>query len=180
MTDISMKWLTRSWNDWQKHEMADKIMKWLTETWNGWQDHEITDRNMEWLTRSWNGWQKHEKAENVVSTNLVNFQDHFTITTIIVLKIKHTEESTIVLGVLGWHIDIWESLIRNVRERRSSKQLKSIVKPFTEFFRNAHVMPVLVILLFPVLRIQNINLFVDFVDTIHRPMCIVENRYEDL
>jgi hypothetical protein len=42
------------------------------------------------------------------------------------------------------------------------------------------VMPVLVILLFPVLRIQNFNLFVDFIDTIHSLMRIVEHRYEYL
>jgi hypothetical protein len=42
------------------------------------------------------------------------------------------------------------------------------------------VIPVLVILLIPVVRIQNFNLLVDFVDTIHSPMCIVEQRYEYL
>jgi hypothetical protein len=34
--------------------------------------------------------------------------------------------------------------------------------------------------LFPVLRIQNFNLLVDFVDTIHSPMRIIENGYEYL
>jgi hypothetical protein len=62
----------------------------------------------------------------------------------------------------------------------SSKQLKSIVKPFMDLNRNGCVLPVLIILLSLVLRIQNINLFVDFVDTMHSPMCIVEHRYEDL
>jgi hypothetical protein len=38
-------------------------------------------------------------------------------------------------------------------------------------------MLVLVILLFPVSRIQNFNLLVDFVDIIHSPMCIVERRH---
>jgi hypothetical protein len=47
-----------------------------------------------------------------------------------------------------------------------------------DLHRNGHVMPVLVIFLFPALR--NFNLFVDFVDTIHSPICIVEHRYEYL
>jgi hypothetical protein len=58
--------------------------------------------------------------------------------------------------------------------------LKNIVKPSTDLDGNGCVIPVLVILLFPVLRIQNFNLFVDFVDTIHSPMCIVEHMYEYL
>jgi hypothetical protein len=111
-----------------------------------------------------------------VSTDLV----HFLMSAIVVLKIKHAEDCTIVLRVLCWHIDIWKSPVRNIRERRSSKQLKSIVKPFMDLNRNGCVLPVLIILLSLVLRIQNINLFVDFVDTMHSPMCIVEHRYEDL
>jgi hypothetical protein len=58
--------------------------------------------------------------------------------------------------------------------------LKNIVKPSTDLDGNGCVIPVLVILLLAVLRIQNFNLLVDFVDTIHSPMCIVEHRYEYL
>jgi hypothetical protein len=57
---------------------------------------------------------------------------------------------------------------------------KNIVKPSTDLDGNGFVMPVLVILLFPVLRIQNFNLLVEFVDIIHSPMCIVEHMYEYL
>jgi hypothetical protein len=74
------------------------------------------------------------------------------------------------------HRYIRESPIQNVREQRSSKHLKNIVKPFMDFDRNGCVISVLVILLFPVLRIKNFNLVVDFVDTIH----IVDHRYEYL
>jgi hypothetical protein len=68
--------------------------------------------------------------------------------------------------------------VRNVREQRSSKHLKNIVKPSTDLDGNDYVTSILVILLFPVLRIQNFNLLVDFVDTIHSPMCIIQHRYE--
>jgi hypothetical protein len=66
------------------------------------------------------------------------------------------------------------------QERRPSKHLKNIVQLFIDLDRIDRVMPVLVILLFPVLRIQNFNLFVDFIDTIHSLMRIVEHRYEYL
>jgi hypothetical protein len=115
-----------------------------------------------------------------VSTNLVNLNVHFLISTIVVLKIKHVEKCTIILGVLCWHVDIRESLVQNIRERRSSKHLKNIVKPSTDLDGNGCVMSVLVNLLFPVLRIQHFNLLVDFVDTIHNPMCIIECMYEYL
>jgi hypothetical protein len=121
------------------------------------------------LTKEENGW--HE-----VSTNLV----HFPISAIVVLQIQHAEEFTIILGLLCWHIDIRNNLFWNIRERRSSKQLKNFVKPSTDLNRNDRVMSVLVIILFPILRIQNFNLFVDFIDTIHSPMCIVEHMYEYL
>jgi hypothetical protein len=49
-----------------------------------------------------------------------------------------------------------------------------------DFDGNGSVILVLVILLFPVLRIKNFNLVVDFVDTIHSPMCIMDHRYEYL
>ena len=62
----------------------------------------------------------------------------------------------------------------------SAKIGKNIVKPSTDLDGNGFVMPVLVILLFPVLRIQNFNLLVEFVDIIHSPMCIVEHMYEYL
>jgi hypothetical protein len=117
-------------------------------------------------------------VENEVSTNLVHLNVHFPISAIVVLKIKHAEECTITIGDLCWHIDIRKSPVRNIKGRRSNKQLKSIIKPSTNLDRNGHVMPVLVILLFLVLRIQNFNLFVNFVDTIHSPMCIVEHLYE--
>jgi hypothetical protein len=115
-----------------------------------------------------------------VSTNLVNWNVHFPISTIVVLKIKHAEECAIVLEVLCWHGYIRESLVQNVREQRSNKHLKSIVKPSTDLDENGCVIPVLVILLFPVLGIQNFNLLVDFVYTIHNPMCIIDHRYEYL
>jgi hypothetical protein len=111
-----------------------------------------------------------------VSTNLV----HFPISAIVVLKIKHAEECTIILGVLCWHRYIREGPVRNVRERRSSKHLKNIVKPSTDLDRNGCVVSVLVILLFPVMRLHNFILLVDFVDTIHSPMCITERMYEYL
>jgi hypothetical protein len=113
-----------------------------------------------------------------VSTNLVNLNVHFLISAIVVLKIKHVEKCTIVLGVLCRYVDIRESLVQNIRERRSRKHLKNIVKPSTDLDGNGCVMSVLVILLFPVLRIQHFNLLVDFVDTIHSPMRIIERMYE--
>jgi hypothetical protein len=58
--------------------------------------------------------------------------------------------------------------------------LKNIVNPSMDFDENGCMILVLVILLFPVLRIKNFNLIVDFVDTIHNPMCIVDHRYEYL
>jgi hypothetical protein len=119
------------------------------------------------LTNEENGWDE-------LSTNLVNFNVHFPISAIIVLKIKYAEECTFVLWVLCCHIYIRECLVRNVREQRSSKHLKNIVKPSANFDRNGYVISVLVILLFPVQRIKNFNLVVDFVDTIHSPMCIVD------
>jgi hypothetical protein len=125
------------------------------------------------LTKEENGWDE-------LPTKLVNLNVHFPISTIVVLKIKHAEEYTIILGVLCWHRDIRESPNRNVREWRSSKHLKNIVKHSTDLDGNVYVIPILVILLFPVLRIQNFNLLVDFVDTIHSPMCIVEHKYEYL
>jgi hypothetical protein len=115
-----------------------------------------------------------------VSTNLVNLNVHFPISVIVVLKIKHAEGCTIILGVLCWYEYIRESPFRNIRERRSNKHLKNIVKPSTYLDGNGCVISVLVILLFLVLRIQNFNLFVDFIDTIHSLMCIVEHMYEYL
>jgi hypothetical protein len=56
----------------------------------------------------------------------------------------------------------------------------NIVKPSTDLDIYCCVIPVLVILLFPVRRIQNFNFLVDFVDTIHCPMCIVDHMYEYL
>jgi hypothetical protein len=111
-----------------------------------------------------------------VSTNLV----HFLTSAIIVLQIKNAEERTIIFWVLCWHIDIRNSPVQNVRERRSNKHLKNIVMLSTDLDRNGRVMPVVIILLFPVLSFQNFNLFVDFVDTIHNPICIVEHMYEYL
>jgi hypothetical protein len=105
---------------------------------------------------------------------------HFLISTIVILKIKHAEECTIILEVLCWHEDIRKSPIWNVREWRSSKHLKNIIKPSMDLDGIGCVIPVLVILLIPVVRIQNFNLLVDFVDTIHSPLCIVEQRYEYL
>jgi hypothetical protein len=58
--------------------------------------------------------------------------------------------------------------------------LKNIVNPSADLDRNGCVISVLVILLFPVVRVQNFNLLVDFVDTIHTPMCIAEHRYKYL
>jgi hypothetical protein len=55
---------------------------------------------------------------------------------------------------------------------KARQTIENIVNPFMDFDRNVHVMPIL--------RIQNINLFVNFVDTIHNLMCIVEHKYEDL
>jgi hypothetical protein len=102
------------------------------------------------LTKEQNGWGE-------LSTNLVNLNVHFPISTTVVLKIKHAEECTIILRVLCWHGDIRESPIWNVREWRSSKHLKNIVKSSTDLDGNVCVIPVLVILLFPVLRIQNLT-----------------------
>jgi hypothetical protein len=130
-----------------------------------------------------NGWEltKVENAWDEVSTNLVNLNIHFLISAIVVLKIKHAEECAIILRVLCWHIDIRQSPIQNVREWRfSNNWKKNIVKPSTDLDGNGFVMPVLVIVLFPVLRIQNFNLLVEFVDIIHSPMCIVEHMYEYL
>jgi hypothetical protein len=42
------------------------------------------------------------------------------------------------------------------------------------------VILVLVVLLLPVLGIQNFNLLVHFVDTIYSPMCISDHRYKYL
>jgi hypothetical protein len=125
------------------------------------------------LTKEENGWDE-------LPTNLVNLNVHFTISTIVVLKIKHAEECTIILGVLCWHGDIRENPIQNVREWRSSKHCKNIVKPSTDLDGIVCVILVLVIILFPVLRIQNFNLLVGFVDIIHSPMPIVEHMYEYL
>jgi hypothetical protein len=138
----------------------------MNEKWLPW----MNDRE---LTNEENGWDE-------VSTNLVNFNVHFPISVIVVLKIKHAEECTVILGVLCWHRYIRESLVWNVREQRSNKHLKNIVKPSLDFNRNGCVISVLLILLFLVLRIKNFNLVVDFVDTIHSPMCIVDHRYEYL
>jgi hypothetical protein len=115
-----------------------------------------------------------------VSTNLVNLNVHFPISIIVVLKIKHVEECAIIHGVLCSHRYRRESLVQNVRQLKSSKHLKNIVKPSTDLDGNGSVISVLVILLFLFLRMQNFNLFVDFVDTIHSPMCIVQYRYEYL
>jgi hypothetical protein len=123
------------------------------------------------LTKEENGWDK-------LPTNIVNLNVHFLISTIVLLRIKHAEECIIILGVLCWHRDIRESPIQNVREWRSRKHLKNIVKPSTDLDGNVCVILVLVILLFPVLRIQNFILLVDFVDTIHSAMYIVGHRYE--
>jgi hypothetical protein len=136
--------------------MNDKWLAWM----NNWE-----------LTNEENGWDE-------VSTNLVNFNVHFPISAIVVLKIKHVEECTIILWVMYCHRYIRESPIWNVREQRSSKHLKNIVKPSANFDGNGCVISVLVILLFPVLRIKNFNLVVDFVDTIHSLMCIADHRYE--
>jgi hypothetical protein len=133
----------------------------------------------EWQMTGWELTRK-KMAENEVSTNLVHLNVHDPISAIVVLKIKHAEECIIILRVLCWHIDMWKSLFWNIKERRSSKQLKSIIKPFTDLDKNGCVMPALVILLFLVLRIHNFNLSVYFVDTIHSPMCIVEHMYEYL
>jgi hypothetical protein len=138
--------------------MNDKWLAWM----NNWE-----------LTNEENGWDE-------VSTNLVNFNIHFPISAIVVLKIKHAEECIVVLWVLCCHRYIRESRVQNVREQRFSKHLKNIVKPSTDFNGNGCVISVLVILLFPILRIKNFNLVVDFVGTIHNPMCIVDHRYEYL
>jgi hypothetical protein len=53
-----------------------------------------------------------------VPTNLINLNVHFPISTIVVLKIKHTEQCTIILGVLCWHGDIRESPVLKDRIRR--------------------------------------------------------------
>jgi hypothetical protein len=129
-----------------------------------------------------NNWEltNEENGCDEVSTNLVNFSVHFPISAIVVLKIKHAEKCAVILGVLCWHRYIRESPVRNVRKRRSSKHLKNNVKPFADLDGNGCVISVLVILLFPVLRVQNFNLLVDIVDTIHSQMCIVEHRYEYL
>jgi hypothetical protein len=127
--------------------MNDKWLAWM----NSWE-----------LTNEENGWDE-------VSTNHVNFNIHFPIFAILVLKIKHAEECAIILRVLCWHRYIRESSVQNVREQRSSKHLKNVIKPSTDLDGNECVISVLVILLFPVLRIQNFNLLVDFVDTIHSP-----------
>jgi hypothetical protein len=91
-----------------------------------------------------NGWEltKEENEWDEVSTNLV----HFLISAIVVLQIKHVEECTIVLGVLCWHIDLRNNPVWNIRERRSSQQLKNIIKPSMDLNKNGRVMPVLVIL----------------------------------
>jgi hypothetical protein len=137
--------------------------------------------NGEWL--AWmNEWEltKEENGWDEIPTNLINLNVHFPICSIVILKIKHAEECTIILRVLCWHGDIRKSPVWNIREWRSSRHLKNIVKPCTDFDRNGYVILVVVILLFPVLRIQNFNLLVDFVDTIHSPMCIIEHMYEYL
>jgi hypothetical protein len=123
---------------------------------------------------------KEENGSDEVLTNHVNLNVHFLISTIVVLKTKHVEECTIALGFLSWHGYIIESPVKNVREQRSNKHLKNIVKSSTDLDKNGCMISVLVILLFPILRIQNFNLLVDFVDTIHNPMCIVQHMYEYL
>jgi hypothetical protein len=68
--------------------------------------------------------------------------------------------------------------VRNVKGQRYSKHLKNIINPSADFDGNGCVISFLVILLFPVLRINNFNLVVDFVDTIHNPLCIVDHMYK--
>jgi hypothetical protein len=73
--------------------------------------------NDEWL--AWmNGWEltKEENGWDEVPTNLVNLNVHFLISAIVILKIKHAEECTIILRVLCWHSDIRESPVRNIKE----------------------------------------------------------------
>jgi hypothetical protein len=142
----------------KKWTMNDKWLAWM----NNWE-----------LTNKENGWDE-------VSTNLINFNVHFSISTIVVFKIKHTEECTVVLCVLCCLRYIRKSPVQNVREQRCNKHLKNIVKSSADFDKNGRVISVLVILLFPVLSIKNFNSVVDFVDTIHSPMCIVDHRYEYL
>jgi hypothetical protein len=88
--------------------------------------------NNEWQMTRWiNIWElKNEENDwDEVSTNLVNLNVHFPISAIVVLKIKHVEECTTILGVLCSHKYIRESPVQTVRVQRSSKHLKNIVKP---------------------------------------------------
>ena len=111
-------------------------------------------------------------------TNLINntLLDNLTIDAIIELQIKRTKKYAVILWVLKWKIHISHGPKRNVREGCSSKHLKSKTKPLTELWSHLQVMLVLVILSWPILRIQYVNLIMNFVDAVNSPMLTVNHR----
>jgi hypothetical protein len=85
--------------------MNDKWLAWM----NNWE-----------LTNEENGWDE-------VSTNLVNFNVHFPISAIVVLKIKHAEECTIVLWVLCCHRYIREIQFEMSRDKDTANIWRTLL-----------------------------------------------------